>query len=130
MTEGAGAPLDDRYVGFREHAALQDRVTKLESSLMHLPADVHSLRRELADVAASLRGIDRKLEDHRPDPGMQQAALALHSVAEAIRKPDAPAAPPPFQLSPTMVATVAGGLLLLGALMGQAVGVQHLLGNP
>lgn len=77
--------LDPRYPDYRDHAALKERVTKLEASLLHLPNDVAEMRRKqdgleakLDTVLEAVRGLQR--------PPQDTSALALHHLADALSK--------------------------------------------
>ena len=124
-----GNAVDSKYVSFREHADIKDRVTRLEASLSHVPAEIMRLSRSSEKIEAALHELTRELNEGRKGPppdAMSSAILALHRAVEAFTKPPPPA--PAFPFSMTTVAAVAGGMMLLGALMGQAVGINNLIG--
>jgi len=128
MTEPGG--LDERYVGFREHAQLSDRVTRLEAGLQHVPAELSRLSRAHEGVEARLIEVLNLLRatgersSQVPD-ALTGAVLALHRGIEAQANAATTRAAPSIPV-PVFV-MIAAGLLFLGALMGAVLGLDNLL---
>ncbi len=78
--------LDPRYPDYRDHAALKERVTKLEASLMHIPGDVAEMRRKVDGLEAKLDAILNSVRELQKNPQNDTAALALHHLADAFTK--------------------------------------------
>lgn len=108
--------LDERYVGYREHAAIAERLARVEAeqrALMLLPAQV-------AELTALVRALSERLE--RPAPGadaMTNTALAIHRLAETMARPPERSH---LQIPPYawigLAAVVVVGLLVIGDLLG------------
>lgn len=129
MQDGPGE-VDERYVRYREFAALEKDHASLKARIEHVPGELSRLTRAHEGVEGAVKELSRVIESlQRQPPQSDQLALSLHNLAESLRKPvQAAPATPPFPFSIATIATTAGGLLLLGALMGQAIGVDRLMG--
>ena len=78
--------LDPRYPDFRAHAALQERVSKLEASLMHLPNDVAELRRRQDQIFAKLDVIGEKMDAFKAIAPVDHGALALQRMLDVVER--------------------------------------------
>ena len=77
--------LDPRYPDFRAHAALQERVSKLEASLMHLPNDVAELRRRQDQIFSKLETLGEKMDGLKTSP-VDHGALALQRMLDVVER--------------------------------------------
>jgi len=123
----------------REHADLKERVTRLEASLGHLPAEVQRLSRgqeqsiaaqhETTRELTALRDAINSLKGSQPTSGqdaLMQTSLAIHRAVEALTKREELTAKsnaqqsnsgPPASLSEQVVRGLATAPTLLGALL-------------
>ena len=96
--EGALAPFDDRYVRFREHtetkeelaariAGIEMEQATMRASLMHLPSKFDDFA---AEMRATLQRVAQSTAPSPPTPphqsAVEQAVLALHNNASALRE--------------------------------------------
>jgi hypothetical protein len=124
--------LDARYVVFREHSDLAQRVTRLEGrmeALLQLPA-------QISELTAQVRGLNERVSQQLqmqstmapppPPPEHGQLALALHALADAQRASISVTAQPasaiPNRFSLTAIVGVAAVLIVAGMLIGATLG--------
>lgn len=133
-----GEPLARNHPTLREHASLDQRVTRLEASLGHIPTEVQRLSRgqeqsiaaqhETTRAIESLRDAVNALKATPPTTGqgdLQQVVLAFHRAMDGIASRDTVAAkaaaqnapPPAASLSEQVVRGLATAPTLLGALL-------------
>jgi len=111
--------LDPRYPDFRAHAALQERVSKLEASLMHLPNDVAELRRRQDQIFAKLDLLGEKMDGLKSTP-VDHGALALQRMLDVVERRGGQPGPSWVERAIALVGAMAiGGLSIkLLGLMG------------
>ena len=111
--------LDPRYPDFRAHAALQERVSKLEASLMHLPNDVAELRRRQDQIFAKLDLLGEKMDSIKSGP-VDHGALALQRMLDVVERRGGQPGPSWVERAIALVGAMAiGGLSIkLLGLMG------------
>jgi hypothetical protein len=125
--------LDARYVVFREHSDLAQRVTRLEGrmeALLQLPA-------QISELTAQVRGLNERVSQQLQmqstmappptPPEHGQLALALHALADAQRASvsvtaQQPASAIPNRFSLTAIVGVAAVLIVAGMLIGATLG--------
>ena len=95
--------FDDRYVRFREHADVRERVTALES--------------DKVQVAASLSRIEAMLNARSPAaaaaPQETAAALALHRALDAFDKRPSSNESSPIKNTLAMIGAIALGAVVM-----------------
>ena len=109
--------LDPRYPDYRDYAALKERVTKVEASLMHLPGDVAEMRRKQDSLEAKLDAVLAALRDLQKSPSPDQGALALHHLADAFSKAKT------SQQPAMLLVTAAVGCMAIGGWLTKFLGL-------
>lgn len=122
--------LDERYVAFREHSLLSERVTRLEGqlhALLQMPA-------QLAEISAEMRALKERVTPTAPqaNDALTNVAMAIHRLAETAAKPPQPSTEAPSRtgvaFSGQQVVMLLTVGLVLGALIGNVVGIERLFG--
>ena len=103
--------LDPRYPDFRAHAALQERVSKLEASLMHLPNDVAELRRRQDQIFAKLDGLGEKMDGLKGGP-IDHGALAMQRMMDMFERRNTGGGPSWMERAIALVGAMAIGAIL------------------
>lgn len=76
--------FDERYVRFRDHADLRERVTKLESRLEHVPAKLDNLNEKIGELTLAIRTAPIAAPP-AVTSSLDAAALALHRSLDSAR---------------------------------------------
>jgi hypothetical protein len=129
MADDGPGGLDERYVHYREFAALEKDYAGLKSRLEHVPGELSRLIRAHESVESSIKELTRALDGKggAGSEALTNAALAIHRAVEAMSKqPPAvvplPAPPPPPAPPPILqTAIMWGGLILFGSVFGQPI---------
>lgn len=106
----ADEPFDDRYVGFREHAAaqqrtdaelarLRERAATTEAALLH---EIAAVRGDIADV--------KQLITRPPPPAVDHNALVMQRALDALSTSKT-ASTSPFLLAFALLGAVALGVV-------------------
>lgn len=109
--------LDPRYPDFRAHAALQERVSKLEASLMHLPNDVAELRRRQDQIFAKLDLLGEKMDGLKTSP-VDHGALALQRMLDVVERRNAGGGPSWVERAIALI-----GAMAIGAIVFKLAGI-------